>query len=123
MPAAEVYRLLELGQELNHKGRSDEAVKMYRKALDLEPQFERAHYAIGVALAKAEQVDEAAGHYRQVLKADPQHAKAHNNLGAILLDQGHLEEATAHYRAAGDIESANAHTTGTWRLFWGFAAR
>jgi Flp pilus assembly protein TadD len=108
VPAAELYRLLDLGIELAEKGRNDEAIDSFRKALAADPRFEMAHYQLGVVLARCGRPDEAIDHYRKLLETNPRHSRAHNNLGVLLVNQRRLDEAITHYRAALDIDPSHA---------------
>ncbi len=108
VPAAEMYRLLDVGKELAEKGSNEAAIDSFRKALAIDPHYDKAHYELGVVLAKSGRLDEAIGHYREVLKTDPRDAPSHNNLGALLIGRGQFDEAIAHYRAALETEPAHA---------------
>ncbi|MGA2065772.1 MAG: tetratricopeptide repeat protein [Thermoguttaceae bacterium] len=108
VPAAELYRLFDLGTELDQQGRSGPAIDAFQKALAIDPAFEKAHYGLGVALARCGRVDEAVAQYRKVLEINPRHVESHNNLGAILAGQGLLDEAIVHYRSALEAEPAHA---------------
>ena len=66
------------------KGSNEAAIDSFRKALAIDPHYDKAHYELGVVLAKSGRLDEAIGHYREVLKTDPRDAPSHNNLGALL---------------------------------------
>ena len=82
-----------LGLALAERGRIDEAIEHYRKALDIEPDYAEAHNNLGIALADRGRIDEAMEHYRKALEIDPDYAEAHNNLGVALADRGRIDEA------------------------------
>ncbi|MGA2033824.1 MAG: tetratricopeptide repeat protein [Thermoguttaceae bacterium] len=108
VPAAEIYRLLDLGKELADKGRNEAAIDSFRKALAIDPRFDKAHYELGVLLTKCGRLDEAMEHYRVALKTDPRSAESHNNLGVLLAGRGLLDEAIVHYRASLETDPAHA---------------
>ena len=85
---------------LASRGRTDEAVAHYRKALEIEPAYADADYNLGNALSKQGLLDEAMAHYRKALEIQPAYANAHLNLGNALAKRGLLDNATAHYRKA-----------------------
>ncbi|MGA2258521.1 MAG: tetratricopeptide repeat protein, partial [Thermoguttaceae bacterium] len=108
VPAAEMYRLLDLGKELVEKGNNEAAIDSFRKALAIDPHFDKVHYELGVVLARCGRLDEAIDHYEEVLKTDPRHASSHNNLGTILAGRRRLDEAIVHYRASLEADPTHA---------------
>jgi len=117
VPAAEMYRLLDLGKELAEKGDNLAAIKAFRKSLAIDPHYDKAHYELAVVLARRGQLDEAADHYQEVLKTDPKDAASHNNLGNILFDRGRLDEAISHLRAALESEPTNTRYHANLAIF------
>ena len=117
VPAAEMYRLLDLGKELAEKGDNAAAIDAFRKSLAIDPHYDKAHYELAVVLAKCGQLDEAIDHYQEVLKTDPRHAPSHNNLGTILASRGRLDEAISHVRAALESEPTHAGYHGNLAFF------
>jgi tetratricopeptide (TPR) repeat protein len=103
VPAAEVYRLLDLGMELSEKGEQETAVESFRKSLAVDPAFDKAHYGLAVALAKLGRRDEAIAEYHKTLEVNPKHAQGHNNLAVLLAAEGRLDEAISHYRRALEV--------------------
>ncbi len=55
----------------------DEAIDHYRQALRIDPEFARAEYMLGVALAGSGRMDAAIGRYQHALLIDAADAKAH----------------------------------------------
>jgi len=72
----------------------------YRTALQIQPNYARAHYALGNALAARCRLDEAIARFQQAVELEPEFAEAHCNLGAALQSRGRIDEALAHYRKA-----------------------
>ena len=102
---------LNLGTELQARGRLDAAVEQYRQVLARTPDDALAHSNLGTALAAQGRFDEAIGHYRQALALAPGDADAHSNLGNALLALGRTDEGVASLRRAlaADPSSAEAH--------------
>ncbi len=100
-----------LGIALAARGRIDEAMAHYQKALEIKPDYAEAHNNLGVALAGRGRIDEAIAHYRKALEIKPDYAEAHNNLGVALAGRGRIDEAMAHYQKALEIKPdyAEAH--------------
>ena len=100
-----------VGGELVLRGKFDEAVSSYRRAVRAWPGYAVAHYNLGNALKSQGKLSEAIYHYYCALQAKPDYAKAHNNLGIALVAQGKLDEAIRHYRYSLQIrpDIAEAH--------------
>jgi protein O-mannosyl-transferase len=81
-------------------GRYDEAIEECRKALEIDPEFVRAHYNLGLYLVKRGKSDAAFEHFQKVIKYEPTDPYAHVNLGAIFLSRGRFGEAIDHFRRA-----------------------
>ncbi|MDH3838255.1 MAG: tetratricopeptide repeat protein [Desulfobacteraceae bacterium] len=96
-----------LGNALLSKGRSEEAIAQYRKALRLKPDFMLWYYNWGNALVTQGKLDEAIRRYSEALLIDPDYAEAHNSLGVALLHKGEINEAITHFREALRIRPGN----------------
>jgi tetratricopeptide (TPR) repeat protein len=106
LPALAFYSQINDAEDLASKGRLDEAIAEWEKALALEPADARAHNNLGVALARQGRYDEAIPHYEEALKLDSQYFVIHHNLGRALAAKGRLDEAIAH------LETAVEHSPG-----------
>jgi protein O-mannosyl-transferase len=89
-----------LGAELMHAGRIDEAVAHFQRSLEIEPNNVSAHSNLGDGLSQLGRTDEALAHYNRALEIDPLNIAAQNNLGAALLQLGRIEEAVPHLQKA-----------------------
>lgn len=100
-----------LGFYLSGKGRADEAMENYRKALEINPAYEDALNNLGYALAGRKEYAEAIRLYEAALRVRPNHVEVHNNLGNALSETGRIEEAIRHYRFVLERkpEHADAH--------------
>lgn len=88
------------GLEDYQAGRRTEAIKEYRKALQVNPSSAEAHNDLGVALYDVGERAAAIEEYRRALQLKLDYAEAHNNLGVALLDAGQLVFAVSEYRQA-----------------------
>lgn len=70
----------------------DEAVRLAREALSLEPEVE-SHYVLGVALSEAGEPEAALSSLRSALELDDAHANAWAALGRCLFDRCDFDEA------------------------------
>jgi len=90
----------------------DRAIALYRKALQLEPDFANACSNLAVLLKEKGQCDEALSVARKAVELRPDMAASHTNLGAVLFHCGLLEEAAAAHEKALQLDPdyARAHT-------------
>ena len=72
----------------------------YRRAVNLQPDLARAHFALGEALLLKGQVDDAISSFRKTIELQPNIAPAHFGLGMGLETKGELDEAIVSYREA-----------------------
>jgi protein O-mannosyl-transferase len=100
-----------LGNALLRKGKVDEAITHYQKALQITPDYAEARDNLGTALLFKGNVDEAITQYQAALQIKPDYADAHNSLGYALLQKGRVDEAIAHCQRALQIKPdyAEAH--------------
>jgi tetratricopeptide (TPR) repeat protein len=100
-----------LGNAYFDLGRTDEAINEYRKAINLNHNYPRAHNNLALAYAEEGQFDKAIQEYKIALKLRPDFATAHNNLGTAYLKQKRLNEAIEEYLLAIGLKPnyANAH--------------
>lgn len=92
--------LYNLGVELANKGRLDEAIATYQKALRLRPDFPEALNNLGSALARNGQFDDAITNFRKALKLNLNYARAHYNLALALQKKGNNEAAHQEFQEA-----------------------
>lgn len=110
-----------LGVEAKHKVTKDgliEAERLFRKALELDPQLARAHVALVevqfylIDLGLAPSVDEAVSKMiasaDMAVKLDPNDGKAHSSMGLALLYQGNRERAAAAFARAESLAPSDA---------------
>jgi len=89
-----------LGTTLLGIGKSVEAVTHLRRAIELKPDLEDAHFYLAYILRKQKNLSEAARAYQQVLRLNPTNHQAYGNLGLVLLEQGNLAEAQVQFENA-----------------------
>ena len=102
-----------LGSALLKKGRADEAIPCFQKALQIKPGFAEAHNNLGNALFQKGRVDEAIVHDQEALQIWPAFAEAHFNLGLAICQEGRVNEAIVQFQEALKIKPryAEAHYT------------
>jgi Tfp pilus assembly protein PilF len=98
--------IMEANRDLEAK-RANEAVAKLRKAIEIKPDEEDAHYNLGIALAATGKTAEARREYEKALEIFPDYGEAHNNLGNLLMSQNEFAEATIHFQKALEISPDN----------------
>jgi Flp pilus assembly protein TadD len=83
----EPWTWLLLGWVLDRLERHDEAEECLGKALEVDPDFDEAHYNLGYNYRKKGKCALAEKHLRRAIKIDPQYALAYAELGALLAGQ------------------------------------
>ncbi len=97
-------KLLHYSGVLAHqRGRSDEAIRLIERSLELEGDCADWHNNLGIVLKAANRRDEALAAYERAIALDPKHANAYNNLGVLLRAQGRHRDAEAAFRKATEI--------------------
>jgi tetratricopeptide (TPR) repeat protein len=89
-----------IGVLLEQRGQAEEAVKEYRIALGLDPNYADAHYNLAVALIRLNRVDEAERAFREAIRLAPGDAPAHVNLATLLYGRSDWDAASAEYAEA-----------------------
>jgi tetratricopeptide (TPR) repeat protein len=98
VPAADFYRLFDSAWNLAEKGKFDESVAEWKRALEISPDDAKAHNNLGRALAGKGDFTQAIVHWRKALEIDPRYWEAHNNLAVALIGEGRLSDAIGHLR-------------------------
>jgi len=86
--------------ELDMKGRIDEAILQYQEVLRLEPDSVEAHSSLGIAFGENGQTDEAIHQFQEALRLKPDSVEAHSNLGIAFVRKGQIDEAIRHFQEA-----------------------
>lgn len=92
--------LLDAGASLQRKGEIDEAIRLYRDAIEWDPLSFQAFNNLGTALRQKGNFFEAIESYKAALRIKPDFAAAMHNLGTALRDAGEIEESIRWFRRA-----------------------
>jgi TPR repeat protein len=82
-----------MGIEQGRFGNLDEAIRLFEKALALDPKFAETYNNLGYAYTKRGDLVRAADYFRKALEIDPNHAKARANLEYVNAELGKSEGA------------------------------
>lgn len=81
------------GVALADKGLTDEAIREYKEAIRIRPEYADAHFNLGVDLKSKGLIDDAIREYKEAIRIDPEDAKGHYGLGDALAYKGKDKEA------------------------------
>jgi tetratricopeptide (TPR) repeat protein len=107
VPAAEFYRLFNRAAALSEKGRLEAAIPVWKQALALNPDDDRAQTSLGAALASTGRPGEAIAHFEKAVAANPDYDDAESGLGAALMATGRVTESIPRYERALEINPEN----------------
>lgn len=102
--------LLALGISCFNLDDSSSSVAVFRRAVSLRPDFDKAHYFLGNSYASLGKDAEAVGAYRQAIRLAPQNHVYYFRLGKALFRLGQIDVALAAYRSALSLSPNNAPT-------------
>lgn len=78
----------------------ENAIPMYEKALDINPNSAESHTHLADCLIRQGKIDEAKPHLLKAVELAPENGFAHERLGTVLAEQGMRAEAIAAFRIA-----------------------
>ncbi len=93
-----------LGYWLVETKNYEEALKATERAIEINPDFARAHSRRGVSLSRLDRHEEALQAFDKAIEIDPNYALAHNNRGNNLDRLGRNEEALQAFDKAIEID-------------------
>lgn len=103
--SSETY--LSMGAQALRGGDRETAVAAYTKAVELNPENQRAWMNLGVLAKQDSRTAEAEQAFAHALELDPGYGYAHFNLAELLSETDRHEEALPHYRAAVEANPKN----------------
>lgn len=105
---------LDLGRSYEERGQNDAALTAYQKAVDLAPDYAKAHYAVAFLYQNSGNVALATDAYLKALRVDPFHSASYNNLAALYAQSGETEKAVEMLKRL--LELAPASSIGHYNL-------
>jgi tetratricopeptide (TPR) repeat protein len=100
-----------VGFAMGYQGKPKEAIKSYRRAIELDPENAEAHVLLGAALAELGKMEESIELLRRASELEPANTDYHDALGEVfalqidtLASLGALDEVIATYRRAIELE-------------------
>lgn len=97
---AEIDRLAQAAVGKQSQGAFEEAIGLYRQALEMESGLSAVHLNLGVCLKALERLPEAAEAFERALELEPDYAGAYFNLANVLVLQERNDKAETCFRRA-----------------------
>ncbi|MEO0470515.1 MAG: tetratricopeptide repeat protein [Bacteroidota bacterium] len=113
LPTSEAY--MRVGNHLNDNGQFDDAIRLYQKAMDANPDSEVGFYNLGLAWSGKKEPQKAIRFFEQALKRNPNDAVTHKALGDELTDLRKYDEAIGSYKAAIKLDPVYESAYTNWR--------
>ncbi|AFY85468.1 tetratricopeptide repeat protein [Oscillatoria acuminata] len=88
---------LQLGKRLVEHNRLDEAISIYKGAIDVSPNDPEIYFQLGKAFAQKKDPERALAAYRRAVEVDPKHYWSHHHIAEVLAEKGQLNEAIDSY--------------------------
>ena len=76
---------IEMGMELERRGRPEESAAAHERALEIDPQLAQAHINLIKLYGQLGLFDKAEEHYRAAVRLDPGSAESYYNYGVLLV--------------------------------------
>ncbi len=112
---SDAYALNNIGVSLGSQKKTDEAIKMFEDATEIDPDYSYAWYNLGTQLKVKEEYDKANLAFERATVADPENALAWTEWGSGLGKLGRHEDAIEKFRRATDIDPESSYA---W-YYWG----
>ncbi len=112
-PPMDAESLFRSALEAEDAGRPAAAARLYRAALDIDPDLTGAWINLGECLRRLDLPDQAAAAFREVVRRLPAFADGHVALAAALRETGALDEAVRSLREAIRLEPAHVDAYAT----------
>jgi tetratricopeptide (TPR) repeat protein len=85
----------ERARELDDKGRTEDAIREYLRACEIDPQWSVPHYNLGLVYKYAGDWEKSLHWNRRATELDPSHQASWWNLGIAATALGRWDEAAA----------------------------
>ena len=93
-----------LGSCHRSRGEHEEAIKVYKKAIQLHPNFASAHNNLGITYKEIRDFQSAIDHYKIAINLNPAMASAHNNIGVVYMKLEMFEKSVEHFTQALELK-------------------
>ncbi len=105
------------GLLLTQLGQFKESKKIYKKALDLEPNLAEIHNNLGMLHLKMKKLDDAVVAFQEAVKKNVNYSHAYVNMGTTLVELEKYDEAIKAYERALEIDPSNHEAREAIKLY------
>ncbi len=99
-----------LGIAYYKKGQLDQALRTFKKALQINAKYPSIYYNLGLVYQKQGRLQEAIVAFLRAIKLGPSHYKARSSLGLIYYSQGKYRQALSQFKKAAEINHESHNT-------------
>ena len=96
------------GVILYQLGQYEEAIKLFDKAIEINPNYPEPYTHKGLCLTYLKMYEEALECHNKSIKLNPNHSGAYNNKGKTFVDMGKLKEAMECFNEAIKLQQINS---------------
>jgi len=96
-----------MGMALAKLKRRPEAMELFRRAIQLNPDYWDAHFELAGELAFDEKIPEAKAEFAEAVRLQPANPRSHFNLGVMLAKQNQFDEAQREFEETLRLEPNN----------------
>jgi tetratricopeptide (TPR) repeat protein len=90
--------------EFHKNGEFSSAARMYKNAIEIDPENKRAHVLLGNVSYHLGELKESLRRYKRAIELDPEYATAFFNLGSVYEDLGDMVQAKESFQKATEID-------------------
>lgn len=105
LPKPEANTYCDQGESFLNDERYDEALEEFQKAIDIKPDYARAHFGRGHVYRRTKQHANAIIAFQQTIKFKPNYKEAHYGLGLAYFESGDSNQAITAVNASLKIDS------------------
>jgi tetratricopeptide (TPR) repeat protein len=98
--------LYEKARDLHRSGRLQEAMRLYRKTLSLDPNYMDALNNLGVIYIQSRMYPAARESFAKAIRLKPDYVDPHYNLACLDALQGRLRQSLAHLKKAVSLDQS-----------------
>ncbi len=106
VPGLDAQMLGQIGGMYAAAGKPDQALRLFNRAIEQEPQRSEHYFAKGLLLANQKHYVEAEGTIRSGIKVSPDSAVGYYYLGRISVEARDFDKATTHFEQAVTLNAA-----------------
>ncbi|MGZ8382550.1 MAG: tetratricopeptide repeat protein [Nitrospira sp.] len=106
VPSLDAQMLGQIGGMYAAAGKPDQALRLFNRAIEQEPQRSEHYFAKGLLLANQKHYAEAEGTIRSGIKVSPDSAVGYYYLGRISVEARDFDKATTHFEQAVTLNAA-----------------